>query len=807
MSDPAARPWLLAGVFVVSAAALAYEILLMRLLSIVQWHHFAWMVISLALLGYGASGTAIALLRTRLERRFRAAWCGSALLFAVSMILCFALGSRIPFNALAVVWEPRQFLLLAALYLVFFVPFFFAATCIGLALTAARAQASRIYFFDLAGAGAGALGIVLALFALRPEDCLRVLAAAALLAAALPVLAPPRRTAWLPLPLAGAILLALVPGGWLEPRPSPYKGLSQALETVGARVVDERSGPLGLLTVVASPTVPLRHAPGMSFAALHEPPEQLALFTDGEAFSPITRWDRAAGWPAYFGDLTMALPYRLLERPRVLVLGAGGGTDVLMALALGARHVEAVELNPQAVALVRDRHAAFAGDLFDDPRVSVHVAEARSFVSRTTERYDLIQIALLDSFAASGSGVQSMAETYLYTVEAMREYLRRLEPGGMLAITRWLKLPPRDSLKLLATAAQALRLEGSDDPRRSVAMIRSWNTGTLLIRNGIFDEEDIRVIRAFSAERSFDTAWYPGMPESEANRYNLLPEPWLHRGARALLGDDPQAFIERYKFHIGPATDDRPYFFHFFRWSAFEELMGLRAQGGAGLMEWGYLILVATVVQAGIAGAVLILLPLTLVRPAWPRSFARRMGAYFFLIGLAFLFVEIAAIQKLILFLGHPLYAVAVALAGFLAFAGAGSAFSPRFLRGRTDRRRLLSVAAAIMAVGLAWLLLLPGAFERLSGLGDAARIAVALAAIAPLAFFMGMPFPLGLARTARDAPGFIPWAWGINGFASVLSAALAALLAIEAGFTAVILVALALYWAAALFTPRARNP
>jgi hypothetical protein len=274
-----------------------------------------------------------------------------------------------------------------------------------------------------------------------------------------------------------------------------------------------------------------------------------------------------------------------------------------------------------------------------------------------------------------------------------------------------------------------------------------------------------------------------------------------------LLGDRPQDFVDRYKFHIEPATDDQPYFFHFFKWSTFEEMMALRAQGGAGLIEWGYLILVGTVVQAGIAGAVLILLPLTVIRPDWPRSTGRRMGVYFFLLGLAFMFVEIAFIQKFILFLSHPLYAVAVVLAGFLVFAGFGSAWTSRLVRSDGGRTSITAAVTAIAVIAVAWLVLLPPLFDRFAGLADVLRISLSLLFIAPLAFAMGMPFPIGLAAVAREAGGFIPWAWGINGFASVISASLATLLAIEFGFTVVIVAALLLYAAAAavIRSPRSR--
>jgi hypothetical protein len=388
----------------------------------------------------------------------------------------------------------------------------------------------------------------------------------------------------------------------------------------------------------------------------------------------------------------------------------------------------------------------------------------------------------------------------LYTVDAIADYLGRLEPGGLLAITRWLKLPPRDSLKLVATIIAALREAGVANPGERLAVIRSWNTVTVLVKNGALLPEEITAIRAFARSHSFDTAWYPAMPASEANRFNRLDQPHLYAGISALLGDRADEFIERYKFHIEPATDDRPYFFHFFKWRVLPEVMALRERGGASLIEWGYLVLVGTLVQAIIAGGLLILVPLAWFERTWPVTIGRRMGSYFFLLGLAFLFIEIAFIQKFILFLGNPLYAVAVVLSGFLVFAGLGSASSQRWARraGRGGRSPVRLAVAGIVVIAAAYLLLLPPLFARLLELAVGARIGVALALVAPLAFCMGMPFPLGLARLARRAPDFIPWAWGINGFASVISAALATLFAIAFGFTAVVLLALALYLLAA---------
>ena len=790
---------LLFAILLVSAAAIGYEILLMRVLSIVQWHHFAYMIISLALLGYGASGTFIALLRRHLEPHFTATFALSALLFSIAMLLCFVLGQRVPFNALEVVWDRRQFLYLSAIYLIFFVPFFFAACCIGLAFTCRRTDISRIYFADLLGAGLGAALVIGALFMLLPQNALLALVGLALTASALVGLGSTMQRPLFAVQFVWLLFVLIgIPEGWLSLRLSEFKGLNQAMQVIDARIAHTASSPLGVLTVVESPTVPFRDAPGLSFGSRHVPPEQLGVFTDGDALSVITRYDGDLSKLGYLGDVAAALPYGLLESPAVLVLGAGGGSDILLALHNGASRVDAVELNPQMNGLVRDTYAEFAGHLYNETRVAVHTGEARGFVARSETHYDLIQIGLLDSFSASGAGVQSLHESYLYTVEGLREYMAHLRPGGLLAITRWIKLPPRDSLKLFAIGIEALRAAGVEEPGQRLAMIRSWNTSTLLIKNGDLTAHDVATIRQFAQTHWFDTAYYPGMPREEANRFNVLDQAYIHDGAVALLGDDAEAFFSRYKFNIEPATDDRPYFFHFFKWETMREVMALRKRGGAGLIEWGYLVLVATFIQAVIAGCLLILLPLAGMRRTWPEGTGARMGSYFFLLGLAFLFVEMAFIQKFILFLSHPLYSVAVVLSGFLVFAGIGSAYSARLRR----RSPAISVVGAIVIIASIYIFALPIVFRQFIGLADSVKIALSIVLIAPLAFFMGMPFPLGLKRLADRAPDFIPWAWGINGFASVLSAALATLLAIGFGFTAVLLLALLLY-ATAAFTIR----
>lgn len=467
--------------------------------------------------------------------------------------------------------------------------------------------------------------------------------------------------------------------------------------------------------MLESPRIPLRHAPGLSLNATAEPPPQLAVFVDGEGLNALTRFDGRRESLAHLDQISSALPYHLLRRPHVLVLGAGAGADVLQAHYHGASRIDAVELNPQVVELVRDRFAEHAGGLYGHI-ARVHVAEARAFVAASDERYDLIQVALLDSFSASSAGLYALAENHLYTVEALQDQLRHLQPGGLLAITRWVTLPPRDALKLFAAAVAALERSGATDPGSQLALVRSWKTSTLLVKNGVFGSEDIAAIKAFCAARSFDLGFYPGMRPEEANRYNVVEGPDLFDGATALLGPGRDAFLEDYKFHIAPATDDRPHFFHFFKWRSLPELLSLKEQGGLPLLEWGYPVLVATLAQAAIASLLLIGLPL-----AWVgiRQSARRMPplagsrgrvlVYFMAIGFGFMFIEIAFIQKFVLFLGHPLYAVAVVLFAFLLFAGIGSRVAARAVP-------VAAVAGAIALAAVLCLLLLPLLFRHAMG-------------------------------------------------------------------------------------------
>lgn len=804
MRNDAAPP--VYSVLLISAAALAYEVLLMRLFSIIQWHHFAYMVISLALLGYGVSGTFLTLIGHRLKPHFRVAFVANAVLFGISSIVCFLQAQQLPFNTLEMFWEPNQWRLLLLSYLLLFIPFFFAANAICLTFARFGQQIPRIYAFDLLGAGLGSVGIILALYYLAPTGTLKLVSSIGFIAAALATLEGQKTRDWQVIVALFSLILVtlLLPNHWLKLQLSEYKSLSQTLRIPGTSVLEERSSPLGLITLVDSPKVPLRLAPGLSLNNTQEPPAQLGIFIDGDAPSPLNRFDGDLQPFAYLDYQTSALPYHLIKPSQVLILGMGGGSGLLQAAYHDIARIEAVELNPQLIELFQHEYADYTGWQWLQNRTLIHEGEARGFISSSSKHYDMIQISLLDSASASSGGVYGLSESYLYTREAIAEYLQQLAPNGLLAITRWVKLPPRDGLKLFATSIEALRYSGVQRPDLQLMLIRGWDTSTLVIKNGRISAQEIQRLQTFCEARSFDLAYYPGITEQQINQYNILPEPYFYQGALALLGAETERFLEQYKFDIQPATDDRPYFFHYFKWSTLPEIIATYRQGGFSLLELGYPILVLTLLQAIVASVVLILLPMGFIRRQSRTTGSGNTGpvlVYFLSIGLGFLFIEIAFMQKFILFLAHPITAIAVTLCGFLIFSGLGSLYA-QSLTNRQDGRPIYLIIGLLAGIAAGYLWLLPMVFTWLAGLTTLYKAITTLVLIAPLAFAMGMPFPLGLSKLARQSPYLVPWAWGVNGCASLISAILASLLAIHFGFTWVILIAIASYLTAAVIYP-----
>lgn len=809
-------PWL--AVSLLSAAALAYEVLLTRLFAIAFWHHFAHLIISLALLGYGMSGSFLALSGNLLSRRFATAFNLNVAVFVVSAPLCIGLSQRLSFNPLALGWEPGQWLRFAAIYLVLSLPFFAAANAIALALWRAGQKLNRIYAADLIGAGIGSLGIVVLLFQLDLTQSVRTVTTIGCLALAAGMAGQggPRLGLWLSA-LALAAFAWMIPGQWVSPVPSAFKDLSQTRDTLGAEILATASSPLAELTLVANEQVPFRIAPGLSLSKGVRPPEQLALFADGNLVGPVSRWQVDDSANAYLDALPSALAFHLLRThnagaaPEVLVLDGGTGEGVRQALFFGAGRIDMADRNPQIVQLLAESAPGFVGPLLEDRRVSIHPQAARDFIAATEEAYDLIMI---DASGMAIAGLGSASETPELTQEAVERYYDRLEPGGFLAISFPLSSPPRLVLKLALTLMTALEQEGAD-VAASLAALRSWRHGVLVLKRGTLTGPELTAARTFAAERSFDLDYLPGLTAEQTNRFNRLEAPLIHDAIHALLGSAREDFVERYKFDLRPATDDRPFAYDFFRWRTFDELRRQLSTGALAQVEWGYVVLLATLVQSLLLSVLLILVPVLARRGAAAedappqRRYTWAIVGYFGAVGIAFLCVEIAFVQTLQRLLHHPVFAVSAALAAFLVFAGIGSALAP-LSRPVIARLGLLPLVLGMIIAAVLPFIAVPAIADLAAGWPLAVRIAVAVALLAPLATLMGMPFPLGLALVSATRPGRLPLAWAVNGCASVVAAVAAQITALTWGFAATLGLGLAMYLAAvagfrALY--RARSP
>jgi hypothetical protein len=398
----------------------------------------------------------------------------------------------------------------------------------------------------------------------------------------------------------------------------------------------------------------------------------------------------------------------------------------------------------------------------------------------------------LDSFQVVASGAFSLAEHYLYTVEAFAACLRRLAHGGILVVTRWIQTPPSEEIRVWTAAVAAVERTG--DPHRRLAALRSLNTMTILVAPDGFSQADVETLRAFAASRRFDLTYAPGGRAAESNRFNVLPTD-RHREAFLAVLDAGRrdVFLRDYPFDVRPVRDDRPFFFHFFRWRQVPGILAALGRTWQPFGGGGFLVLLALLAVVGVLGAGLILVPLARLRttpePAQATGWRRwHVFAYFAALGFAYLFVEIPLLQQAILLVGSATHAAGVVLSGLLLASGAGSALAARAQRGLPA---VLAVLAAAIG-GLAWTL--PALVERTLEVTAASRLAAAAIVLGPIGVLMGLPFPAAVRLLGQDDPQLIPWAWGINGCASVVASVLAALLSLQWGFRTVLALAAIAY-------------
>lgn len=790
----------LASIFILSAAALAYEVLLVRLFSIIYWHHFAFMVISIALLGYGMSGSLITVFRRRLLENFQQVFIINILLFGFSSITCFIIIQRLPFNALEILWDSSQWQRLLVSYLLLTLPFLFVANAIALTLMRFDRRIAMIYGVDLIGAGIGALTIMGLLQFLSVDTVLRLLSISGLAAGFFALALVNNKQKWIVVLviISGILAVLMLPQKWLDLRLSEYKGLSQTLLIKEASLDYRHSSAISQTDVVLSPLIPFRHAPGLSLQSPGGPPDQLAVFTDGDEMNVIDRAVEQAGLE-FYDFMSSSLPYHVHKSPqKILILGSATGANILQAHWHDSPKIIAVEPDGQLSYLITGRYAEYFGWQSLKDKVAMHTVSARGFAA-TENHFDLVIMGPAGASSGGSAGVHALSTSYDYTVEALQSYLKLLAADGLLSITLWTSNPARANLKLVKTAVTAMKNSGISTPANNMAWIRSWNTATLVLKNTAFSSEEIDSVREFSSSRSFDLAWLPGIELQEVNRFQLLQKPVFYLAAKSLLQDKDDRFFRNYKYAIDTATDNRPFFNNYFSWSSLQEFLSLPGRAGISMIGVGYPTLLVTLAQAIVAACVLILLPIMFVGRQYKISVGNRKNIviYFLSIGLSFLFIELAFIQKFMLILSQPVYAVAITLCAFLIFSGLGSLYVQHKISLESIsimpvllRRSVIFISS----VTIFYIMVLSLISNSIMALPEIIRIACAFLLAAPLAFVMGMPFPLGLAAVQQSNPHFVPWAWGINGCASVLSAILAIVLGIEIGFNGVMLSAVGLY-------------
>jgi spermidine synthase len=584
---------------------------------------------------------------------------------------------------------------------------------------------------------------------------------------------------------AGAVM-----AGWVWPPwhldVSPHKALPQIEAMPGAERILDGPHPAGWVSAVRSPA--FRYAPGLSLGYRGDIPNPTALFVDGELAGVVFDSDA----PELYDWLPSAAAYALGRTPNVLVLGAGGGSEVRSAVHHGAARITAVEGSPGVVGLLRALQDQ--GLRSNGAPVEWTSSDARSYVARTEERFDLITVQLSGSPGGQAGGLLSLNEDFLHTVDAYRAYLDLLAPGGVLTVNSWLTLPPRRSVRMVLTAGAALRDRGHI-PERSVLLLRSWATVTLVVKPDGLTERDVAAVRDWAERRQFDVDWYPGMT-IPASVFHQLDDAALFDAVRAVADGDAaaHAFADAYPFDVTPVTDARPFPDHFLRPAGLWTVLHAGPGGALPVAELGLVAVIATLAQAVVVGAILLLVPASVASVRRGRGLSVPLTVYFVAIGLGYMLVEIAAIQQLTLLLGQPVYAVTAVLVTVLVCSGAGSIWSDRF-----EWRRLRWVTFAVAATCVAYAVTLLPLVHVAQPFGLAVRAALALVAIAPAAVLMGMPFPVGLRRLAGDHPVDRAWAWAANGFASVVATPLAMLVALEWGSRVLLLFGAAAYSVASL--------
>ncbi len=796
--------WSAVGIFFVSIALIALQLMLMRALSVSHYYHFSYLVISTALLGFGASGTFLALFFDIMKRNFFYVNLLLHLLFLISVPVTYSTAQMLPLDTQYILYSGEQITLLVVYNLLIFVPFFFAGTIIGFMLAYFKENVPELYGANLIGSGLGGI-VALSMMYFIPVFKLPFYSTPLILLAMLFFYLSgmhQRKVHTKP----GIIIVVLGIAATIisltaQPPDSvdPYKSLShfQQLEVQGdAEHIVRTYGPRGQIDVYSSPAFHFTLFASPLAASL--PPRQLALLVDGEIAGSVFSIDDSAE-AAIMDDTPQALPYRLMENPRVLLLGETGGVNVWLAKRMGASDITVVQTNPLLFDLFRNDLYEEGGYVFDDRRVNTVAGHPRHYLERTDQKYDLIHIVAGETMTAGTGGLQGLNEDYLLTTEAIARARELLTDNGMISITRGIQSPPRDNIKIAAMFTDAVARFSTDDPSDHLLVSRNYlAANTLLTRTPVSDSL-IRSFREEAVSLLLDIEYYPGIRTQDIRQLNLIEGPdganysYIHHAILQILSGNAEQFFEDWAYDVRPPTDNMPYFQDFFKWSSLELFFETYGSDWFQRLELGYVILLITLVQLAVVAMLLIIAPLLIRLPTYMKA-RHKMPTliYFFSIGMGFMLVEIMFIQIFTRFLGDPIVSVSAIFTSILVFSGIGSMIQKKIGLLPVHRMRIGVAAILISAI----LLQITSGYVTVLfiGSGTVVRYIVTVLMLMPLSFFMGWMFPSGMEQLEEQSETLIPWAWGVNGFASVIAAPTAILLSMSIGFNYVLLIGLGCY-------------
>ncbi len=778
------------GIFFVSAATLCLEISLTRYFSVSQQYHFAFLVVSIAFLGYGSAGSFLSISQKLSAADKEKVLTSAAILFSFTILLSFFICNAIPFDFIKLSWENTQIFTILLYYVVLSFPFFFAGVIISFAIARTASMVNTIYFFDLLGAGTGTLLAVLIYHPKGDKGVFVIISFLVLIAALLFSPKKPLVFKYIIFSLLSVEIGLFVAGpSWLAFRISDFKALPVSLRYPDAKHLFTKWNSMSRVDIIDSPAV--RYAPGLSLLYNKSLPHQLGLLVDGGELNAITHvkdWDDPA--LEFIAYLPSSFPYRFQDRSRVLILEPKGGLDVLAALYYRASHVSVIEGNPLINDILQRELADYSGQIYQMESVHSTSSTSRSALKKKNGDFDLVVFSLADVFGSAGTGQFGFGENYLYTEESFMDAFHQLSDEGIASMTLYLLPPPRQEIRLLATWIEILR-RTVDFPDQHLIVIRSWGTISFFIKKSPYSAREIKTLKDFCETYFVDLVFYPGIKPEEANIYNRYEEPLYYNFTHQLLSSSGhQSFYKDYLFQVEPVVDDRPFFANFFKLSKIKATFTVLGQKWLPFLQGEFLVLLLFV-QAICVAFILVWVPVLLLRKHSRSKYPdfKKILLYFGLIGMSFMFVEITLIQKFILFLGHPLYSTALTIFALLFSSGIGSLLSKKLL-GHHPKKNVIFPLLSAACLILGYTLVLPVLFKSMIGWALLPKLFLSFCLIFPLGFMMGFPFPTGIRFLARTERAIIPWAWATNAFSSVVNSIAALMFAFWVGYNCVLVLA-----------------